>query len=481
MKLTIQYKLFLVMLAATIAVIGYMGVVIQWSFDKGFLEYIDTTEHEELGLLAKELEAHYATYENWEMLKTAPWLILRLYVQTMPEGRRKNHFMKKLSNNELPKKWAVWSDKNNTDKHPLHPLMRVVVLDKDKVMLYGMQNSNELPALQPLYYQNQEVGFIGRYSPKILSDSHQLLFVKKQKLLVLIVGLAAIFITIGLSLPLSFHLTKPVRRLSEATKNLIAGDYSTRVAVSAKDELGQLSADINTLAETLAKNDTQRKLWVSDIAHELRTPLTSLQGQIEAVQDGIRQPDIQTINNLHHGVMRLNRLVEDLYDLSRSDLGILSFYREQIDLRQLLKDEVAAKQGEAKRSGLTLIVETENVPTIVFGDKQRLQQLISNLLNNSITYTEQGGTIETTLHSDASRVKLDIHDTVPGVPDNALSQVFNRLFRVEESRNRSLGGAGLGLAICKQIVEAHDGSIVAQHSPAGGLWIQVTLPLFGEE
>lgn len=479
MKITIQYKLFFAMLAAAVAVTGYMAVVIQWSFDRGFLEYIDTTEQEKLKLLVDGLEAHYAEHKSWHLLKADPLLILRMHVQTLPEGRRKDYILKKLNNNEIPG-WAVMPEENTTNKLPPHPLMRIVVLDKDKNLLYGRQHGKRLPVLQTLYYQNQNVGYIGRYSPQILSDSHQLLFVKKQKLLILLVGVAAVFITVALSLPLAFHLTKPVRRLSEATRKLIAGDYSTRVAVSTNDELGQLSRDINTLAETLAENETQRKLWVSDIAHELRTPLTGLQGEIEAVQDGVRISDSKTFDNLHQGVMRLSRLVEDLYDLSRSDLGILSFFREQVDLRQLLDYEVVSKQGDAEKSGLALTFTSKTRPVIVSGDKQRLQQLIGNLINNSISYTDQGGSIDISLSSNTSFAQLEVCDTAPGVPDEALSKLFKRLFRVEESRNRALGGAGLGLAICQQIVNTHGGSISAAHSPTGGLCIQVTFPLPGE-
>ena len=480
MKLTIQYKLFLALLTAAVAVISYMAVVIQWSFDKGFLEYIDTTEQEEIGLLATELETHYAEYKSWDQLKAEPEVILRLRANTLPDGKRKELIVKKLSNNDYPG-WFTELNNETQNRRPLHAILRTVVLDKNKDIVYGRQFGDQLPSLRPIYYQNQEVGYIGHYPPKILSNSHQLLFVKKQKLIILLVGVAAIFITIGLSLPLAFHLTKPVRRLSEATRKLITGDYSTRVAISSQDELGQLSRDINSLAQTLAQNETQRKLWVSDIAHELRTPLTALQGEVEAVQDGIRKPDEQTFTNLHHGVMRLKRLVEDLYDLSRSELGVLSFYREKIDLGQLLKDEITTRTGELKQAELTIKLEGTDQPLYIFGDRQRLHQLIGNLLNNSINYTDRGGTIALSLQSDQATVQLDIHDTAPGVPDDSLPLLFKRLYRVEESRNRALGGSGLGLAICQQIVKAHDGTITAQHSPAGGVWIQVTLPLLGEK
>lgn len=478
MRITIQYKLFMFMLATAALVIGYMGVVTQWSFDKGFLEYIDTQEQEDMKLLATELEVYYAEHENWDNLKNNPYELISIYARTLPEGRKKRYLQKKIQEKELPG-WIV--DKTPEDKkRPSHPLERTVIVDEFGLPVFGSQRGDALPNLQMLSFQNQEIGAIGLYPQEVLQGSHQLLFVKKQRLIIMLVGIAAILISIGLSLPLAYHLTKPVRRLSDAAHRLINGDYSTRIHVTSKDELGALSRDFNSLAKTLGKNETQRKQWISDIAHELRTPLTSLQGEIEAVQDGIRQPDQQTFTNLHQGVLRLNRLVEDLYDLSRSDLGVLSFYQEQIDFRSLLADEVTARQNDAAKANLSLLLHAEKEPVMISGDRQRLQQLINNVLGNSITYTEQGGTIEISLKSDGSKAQMNIMDTAPGVPEDALPQLFNRLFRVEQSRNRSLGGAGLGLAICQQIVTAHNGTVTANHSPTGGLWVQVTLPLLGE-
>ncbi len=479
MKLTIQYKLFLAMMASAVVLIGYMAAVIQWSFDKGFLEYIDTAEQEELELLSGELEKHFAQHKSWEMLKNNPIILARLHIETLPESKKKKFFKEKLQRKDLPE-WILEPEETFRDKRPLHPMARTIVLSAEGQFIFGKQQNDSLPELLPLHYQNRKIGSLGRYSPKIPSDNHQLLFVRKQKLIILLVGVAALFITIGLSLPLAFHLTKPVRRISAAAKNLIAGNYATRVQVISKDELGQLSRDINTLAQTLEKNEIDRKQWVSDIAHELRTPLTSLQGEIEAVEDGIRQPDKQTFKNLHAGVMRLNHLVADLYDLSKSEPGAFSVHFEQIDLLQLIKLEAEAKQIEIEKAGLSLIIETKEQESFISGDMQRLQQLISNLLSNSINYTDKGGTIELKIHIDNNQLQLDIVDTAPGVPETALPHLFTRLYRVEESRNRALGGSGLGLAICKKIVLAHQGTIKARPSSTGGLWIQVTFPQSGE-
>ncbi|WP_028583870.1 ATP-binding protein [Desulfogranum mediterraneum] len=479
MKLTIQYKLFLCMLAAALAVVAYMAVVIQWSFDRGFLEYIDTQEQEHLQRLLVELESYYKEKQSWQGLKDNPLELLQLHAHTLPESLKRERIIAMLKEGKLPD-WLLSPSPQSSKEPPRHPLMRLIILDQNQRLIFGRRQGTEPPHLIPLQYRNRQVGAVGLYSPRSFSEDHQLLFVRQQKLALLLVGLAAIFITIGLSLPLAYHLTKPIRSLSQAARKLISGDFSPRLKPGSKDELGQLSHDFNRLAETLAFNETQRKLWISDIAHELRTPLTGLQGEIEAVQDGIRQADEQTLARLHQGVMRLRRLVEDLNDLSRSELGLVSYFREEMDLGRLLLDELETQQHAAAKVGLELKLVSSPAPLVVVGDGQRLQQLIANLLINSLKFTDQGGLVEVTASHQPPWVEVRIEDSPPGVPGQALPKLFDHLYRVEASRNRAMGGAGLGLAICRQIVLAHEGSITAGHSPLGGLKITVRLPEAGE-
>lgn len=476
MKLSIQYKVFTAMLCATLAVSGYMVFVIQWSFDRQFLEYIDTQEQQGIKQLAQVLEAYYEKYQGWQTLIDNPVVVLEMYALTLPEGVRRDWLLDKGKQRALLD-WVMNPPKNDGEiKTPRLPILRTLLLDNEQKLLFGQKRGDQFPPLTPIMSQEKQVGSLGLYSPQTISETNQVLFVKKQKLIILMVGIAAFFISIGISLPLSFHLTKPIRRISRAAKKLISGDYATRVGKNGKDELGRLSQDIDTLAATLEENETQRIQLISDIAHELRTPLTSLRGEIEALQDGIRKPGQRTYDNLHQGVMRLSRLVEDLYDLSRSDQGILSIFPEELDFYSLVEHEIDSIRYEAERTGVRLIFNATQHPSVVYGDKQRLQQLVSNLLTNSVHYTDEEGEVKVAIQSSASSIQLDIQDTEPGVPDEALPQLFNRLYRVDQSRNRDLGGSGLGLSICIQIVKAHNGTITAQHSPAGGLWMQVTLP-----
>jgi two-component system sensor histidine kinase BaeS len=277
---------------------------------------------------------------------------------------------------------------------------------------------------------------------------------------------------------LARRLVRPIRALASATHRLAAGQFDIRVPVGSSDELGHLARDFNSLAVTLEKNEQARRQWVADISHELRTPLAVLRGEIEALQDGIRQPTPDSVRSLHGEVLRLSRLVDDLYQLSLSDLGALTYRKENLDVAELLTEALTSYRPELAQKEIRLTLELPRRGTAkVFGDPERLHQLFANVLDNALKYTDAGGALAIRLDVGDGQARLDFQDSAPGVPESKLERLFDRLYRVETSRNRAAGGAGLGLAICRNIVEAHAGRITAQPSPLGGVWIRITLPL----
>ncbi len=196
------------------------------------------------------------------------------------------------------------------------------------------------------------------------------------------------------------------------------------------------------------------------------------------MQDGVRPLNPESVASLQTDVARLNRLVEDLYQLSMTDLGALSYHKRLVDPVSLLRDDVETLAGEFERHDLQIAVRDElAAPATLHADPDRLSQLFRNLMQNSLRYTDAGGRLEITVSRSADQVVFDFCDSAPGVPVDALTQLFERFYRVEASRNRAHGGAGLGLAICRNIVEAHDGRIEARPSPLGGVCIHIELPV----
>ncbi len=479
MTISIRTKLFAALLLSTLLVVCFMALLIQWGFDKGFLEYINKEEKAETQQLAERLEQYYAENRSWAALAKDPFVVLRMHAEITSSASAKHRFrtIDEKRHRDDERDQLV---KEKKDNHRRFSIERTVILDEAGQIIFGEKLQSKLPHMIPLMFEGERIGSIGLYLPEKLSEANQVTFIEQQSTFMITALLISVFIAVAVSIFLAFSLTRPIRRLSSAAQKVTHGDYSVRIKTGKGDELDQLSHDFNTMAATLEENEEQRKRWVSDIAHELRTPLTSLKGQIEALQDGIRKPDQKTYESLHKGVSRLERLVEDLYDLNRSDIGTFTMIKKDINFSSLLLSECASFQQEATDANLDLKLKiSEDVH--LHGDSQRLQQLIDNLLTNSLRYTDPGGEVQIDLTSDDAQARLEISDSSPGVPDDALLRLFNRLYRVEESRNRALGGSGLGLAICKEIVLAHNGNISASHSANGGISIIVTIPLLSQD
>ncbi|VEB86008.1 signal transduction histidine-protein kinase BaeS [Citrobacter koseri] len=291
----------------------------------------------------------------------------------------------------------------------------------------------------------------------------------------LIVALSTLLAALA-TFPLARGLLAPVKRLVEGTHKLAAGDFTTRVTPTSADELGKLAQDFNQLASTLEKNQQMRRDFMADISHELRTPLAVLRGELEAIQDGVRQFTPESVASLQAEVGTLTKLVDDLHQLSMSDEGALAYQKTSVDLIPLLEVAGGAFRERFASRGLTLHFSLPD-SVMVFGDPDRLMQLFNNLLENSLRYTDSGGSLHISAEQRDNMLLLTFADSAPGVRDEQLQKLFERFYRTEGSRNRASGGSGLGLAICDNIVQAHNGRIRASHSPFGGLSITVELPL----
>ena len=354
--------------------------------------------------------------------------------------------------------------------------LRVLLLDDGRHLLFG---PGEPWAAPPVFLtikqEGRAVGYLGLIPPRILPDIRMKQFASEQNQSLLIIAFSIAACAALLSIPLSGKLVRFITLLATATTKLASGRYDIRVPVETTDELGQLARDFNRLAGTLGKNEELRRRWVADISHELRTPLAVLRGEVEAVQDGLRQLTPQTMDTLHSEILHLSRLVDDLYELALADIGALTYRMEDLDLRDLVDKAVQSYREEFIARGVALEYTAPTEPVILFGDAERLRQLLGNLLQNSLRYTDRGGRLSIALRVDSETFQLRFADSAPGVPEDALPDLFERLFRVEDSRNRAHGGAGLGLALCKSIAEAHGGAISAAPSTLGGLEITITL------
>src|SRR6185503_18883580 len=260
----------------------------------------------------------------------------------------------------------------------------------------------------------------------------------------------AVVLAAALAYFLARIFIRPVKRIAEATHRLAAGAYDTRVAVASRDELGRLGGDFNRLAETLERNEALRRRFMADVSHELRTPLAVLSAELEALEDGVRPLSNDSLASLRAEVAALSKLVDDLNQLALADVGALAYRKETLDVAPLVQQAVESYRDRVAERGLRLETELDGGGR-VFADADRLQQMFRNLLENAARYTDPGGKVRVSLRNGGGRVAIDVEDTAPGVPADALPHLFERFYRVDASRSRAHGGAGLGLSICRSI------------------------------
>ncbi len=292
----------------------------------------------------------------------------------------------------------------------------------------------------------------------------------------------AILISAGiafiLGLVFSAQVTRPVVSLTAAVKKVASGDLSAAVEVGGRDEVSDLSVSFNAMTEELKRLEEAKKQIIADSAHELRTPVTLIQGTIEAMIDGVYPLDIPTLESVHEETVRLSRLIDMLRELEIIESGRLALSLETIDAAEIVNKAVALFASAAAEKRIALSVEEPGPPSPhISADYLRLSEVIYNLISNAIKYTPAGGRVRVRIQTDASGslTLIYVDDSGPGIPDEERERIFERFYRMDKSRSTDLGGRGLGLAIAREIVKAHGGSITVADSDLGGASFVVSL------
>jgi signal transduction histidine kinase len=289
-------------------------------------------------------------------------------------------------------------------------------------------------------------------------------------------GLVAVAIAVVLAFFLSRRTLAPVKALTSAAERLGRGDFSQRVQIKDKGELGELAQTFNSMAGDLERAEKLRQNMVADVAHELRTPLSNIQGYLEALRDGVMKPDKETIRSLYEEASLLSRLVDDLQELSLAEAGELKLVRQVEDIGGLIRQAVAAVEAQKKAKGLSLAVELPELPPVNI-DSRRIGEVLRNLLENAVAHTGKGDTITVTARQLDRLVEISVTDSGEGIPAKELPNIFERFYRVDKSRARATGGSGLGLTIARRLVEAHGGRIEVQSEPGKGSRFAFTVPV----
>ena len=350
---------------------------------------------------------------------------------------------------------------------------RLSLYDANKQFVVG--EPSDIPvSYRPIMVNDKIVGYLGLKPVLDKDDALSINFFSNQKrYLLLIYGLTFLTSLIA-ALLLATYFKKPIQRLLNATRELTKGHYQHQVKINRNDELGDLSNEINQLAVILDQHEQSRRQWVADTSHELKTPLAVLQAQIEAMQDGIRKPTPEHFESMLRQVTSLKKLTQDLADLAQAEAQQLTCYLAEVNPWDVVLQEVENFKPKFAQADLSISVQGKG--TNLQLDIDRFKQIMVNLLGNSIRYTEAGGEVRIHTEQSATHWSVIVDDSPLGLSDEQLARLGERFYRVDDSRTRSTGGTGLGLALSGKIAQALGGKLSFEHSPLGGLRCKLTFP-----
>ena len=485
MRFKLSYKIFTTFTLMALLVVALLVGLVRFYVARNFADYVNRSLLERYSEVADALVAEYQTHKGWQVLKDNPERWHELLQATLP--RRDFNPDKTF---QQPAEFENLISGSNTQKNPSQRPSRRIQRLAHKLALFGADKqhitggrarvSYDGYTLQAIAVDGQTVGWLGLHKKEHLANPLAVGFLTQQSHMLYIIGGGILLLAAIVAFLLSKHLLKPVQKLTAGTQALTSRQFDTRIEVDSKDELGQLAADFNTMALTLEKYERMRRQWISDIAHELRTPLSILRGEIEALRDGVRKVNRDALESLSSEARHLSEIVNDLHELSLADTGELSMKKVPINLAAVLKETLGRfEQGFAEKQ-IKIENNLENQhPVTIPGDADRMRQLFSNLVKNTLRYADAPGILKIGQECNANRLILFFEDSGPGVPEGELDLLFDRLYRVDRSRSRAQGGSGLGLSICKSIVNALGGEIRATNGNSGGLRIEIELPHTG--
>jgi two-component system, OmpR family, sensor histidine kinase BaeS len=450
---SISSKLILAFLSIGIVSVVISVVTAVWSTRAEFLRFLsDQTQTD----IITRLSDHHRTYGSWEQVET-----IFVYNNTPQQpGMGPSPHMRRQP--------FVLANENGRIIIPSGPYRRGEQLSKT-----ALEDGTRITE------DGEVIGFFIPVRAPFEGQPRELEFIQRINRLLLYGALIGAVIALLLGVFLSRTLTRPIRELTQATHAVSGGDLSQQVTVHSNDELGELAQAFNKMSSQLSRSVNARKQMTADIAHELRTPLSLIIGHAEAVHDGVLPPTRENFEIIREEATRLEHLVNDLRILSLADAGELSISLQTVEPQRLLQDVASAYQYQAQRKDVSLEMDIPAPLPNIEVDPGRMTQVLTNILDNALRHTPDGGKIVLSAREVDDQVKLAVQDSGPGLKNEDLERIFDRFYRTDASRQREdahAAGSGLGLAIARSIVQAHGGQLSAESEEGTGLKIIISLP-----
>ena len=459
-KLKLNKKLILSLVSLIIIVILSIALSINSVFNKKFEQYIIRNNENEISNIIDSIRSKYVNGE-WELSS----------IQQIGEDAISNGIFVDLYDKDSNLVWGAMT----YNKNMCHMVMGSI----ENNMNY-MINKNKSNYTEKLFeiknLDNEIIGNIkiGSYGLLYYMDN-DVDFLKEINKVITSIGIVMVLITIFIAILISNNISKPVEVVSNMANLIGDGDYDNKIDYDSNIvEIDVLIKSINNLSAKLEEQENLRKRLTTDISHELRTPLTSIQTHLEAMIDGIWEPDTERLNSVNEEVIRLTNLVNQLQNLAKFDSEKSKLNLAKVNVKNLIMNVVYNNQGKALEKNINIECDLESIDSYL--DKDKISQVIVNLLSNAIRYTNNGGKIFISSYKENNNLKIQFKDTGIGIPKENIKYIFERFYRVDESRSKNTGGIGVGLTIVKYIIDLHQGTIEVRSELNKGSEFIVILP-----
>ena len=459
-KLKLNKKLILSLVSLIIIVILSIALSINSVFNKKFEQYIIRNNENEISNIIDSIRSKYVNGE-WELSS----------IQQIGEDAISNGIFVDLYDKDSNLVWGVMNYNKN--------MCNMVMGSIENNMNY-MINKNKSNYTEKLFeiknLDNEIIGNIkiGSYGLLYYMDN-DVDFLKEINKVITSIGIVMVLITIFIAILISNNISKPVEVVSNMANLIGDGDYDNKIDYDSNIvEIDVLIKSINNLSAKLEEQENLRKRLTTDISHELRTPLTSIQTHLEAMIDGIWEPDTERLNSVNEEVIRLTNLVNQLQNLAKFDSEKSKLNLAKVNVKNLIMNVVYNNQGKALEKNINIECDLESIDSYL--DKDKISQVIVNLLSNAIRYTNNGGKIFISSYKENNNLKIQFKDNGIGIPKENIKYIFERFYRVDESRSKNTGGIGVGLTIVKSIIDLHQGTIEVRSELNKGSEFIVILP-----
>ena len=459
-KLKLNKKLILSLVSLIIIVILSIALSINSVFNKKFEQYIIRNNENEISNIIDSIRSKYVNGE-WELSS----------IQQIGEDAISNGIFVDLYDKDSNLVWGAMT----YNKNMCHMVMGSI----ENNMNY-MINKNKSNYTEKLFeiknLDNEIIGNIkiGSYGLLYYMDN-DVDFLKEINKVITSIGIVMVLITIIIAILISNNISKPVEVVSNMANLIGDGDYDNKIDYDSNIvEIDVLIKSINNLSAKLEEQENLRKRLTTDISHELRTPLTSIQTHLEAMIDGIWEPDTERLNSVNEEVIRLTNLVNQLQNLAKFDSEKSKLNLAKVNVKNLIMNVVYNNQGKALEKNINIECDLESIDSYL--DKDKISQVIVNLLSNAIRYTNNGGKIFISSYKENNNLKIQFKDNGIGIPKENIKYIFERFYRVDESRSKNTGGIGVGLTIVKSIIDLHQGTIEVRSELNKGSEFIVILP-----